>query len=195
MSLAPPSSYCAGLMNLRRAPWGVSVAVIVLITACGSSSSVVGMSDPSAGPVEFERQVMLVSSVDPDVSSEVIERCVWVAATTDQRRQGLMDVVSLGAADGMLFVQDNPTSGAFWMKDTLIDLSIAYFDANGLFLEATDMTPCTSTNAADCRRYSTPSGYLFALEVNRGDLADFGIGTSSVISLSDESCSASTLAE
>lgn len=182
-------------MSLRWALIGVLVAVLMVTTACGSSLPVVGVSDPSAGPVDFERQVMLVSSIDPDVSSEVFERCVWVAATTDQRRQGLMNVVSLGAADGMLFVQDQPTSGSFWMKDTLIDLSIAYFDASGLFLEATDMAPCTSTNAADCRRYSTPSAYLFALEVDRGELADFGIGASSVVSLIDESCSASTLSE
>ena len=182
-------------MKRRRAHWGLAVVVLTMIAACGNSSPQPAVSDPSESPVEFRRQVVRVSSVDLDVSSSLIERCVWVAATSDQRRQGLMGVTSLGEADGMLFVQDAPTAGSFWMKDTLIELSIAYFDANGLFLDATDMSPCTSSNSSDCRRYPTPPEYLFALEVVQGGLAKFGVDESTIVSLTRDSCSASTMTE
>lgn len=180
----------------RRGPQWVGAAIALLMApACGSSSSQSAVSDPSESPVEFQRQVVQVSSVDPDVSSSQIERCVWVAATSDQRRQGLMGVTSLGEADGMLFVQDAPTAGSFWMKDTLIELSIAFFDADGMFLDAADMTPCTSSNSSDCDRYSTPPNYLFALEVVQGGLAEFGVDESTIVSLTEDSCFATTMAE
>ena len=55
-----------------------------------------------------------------------------------------MNVDSMGGADGMVFVYDQPTSGAFWMKDTFLPLSIAFFGGDGLFIDALDMSPCTS---------------------------------------------------
>lgn len=182
-------------MTRRTARGALSGVIFAVIAACGNSSPQPAVSDPSESPVEFQRQVVRVSSVDLDISPSQIERCVWVAATSDQRRQGLMGVTSLGEADGMLFVQDAPTAGSFWMKDTLIELSIAYFDANGLFLDATDMSPCTSSNSSDCRRYPTPPEYLFALEVVQGGLAEFGVDESTIVSLTEDSCSASTMTE
>ncbi len=183
-------------MNRRSVRGRAAVTVLLSMTAaCGNASLDAGLGDPSVGPIGVERRVLRVSTVQTDGIADDIDRCVWVAETVDQRRKGLMNVTSLGAADGMLFVHDEPTSGSFWMKDTLLDLSIAYFDAEGVFLDATDMTPCTASNSADCRLYPTPSEYQFALEVVQGDLVDFGIRESSVVSLTDENCSASTMAE
>ncbi len=182
-------------MKRRRARGALSGVIFAVIAACGNSSPQPTVSDPSESSVEFKRQVVRVSSFDTDVSSSQIERCVWVAATSDQRRQGLMGVTSLGEADGMLFVQDAPTAGSFWMKDTLIELSIAYFDAHGMFLDATDMSPCTSSNSSDCRQYPTPPEYLFALEVVQGGLSEFGVDESTIVSLTEDSCSAPTMTE
>ena len=181
-------------MNLRGIRLATAVAAFGVIAACGTSQTS-ETNDAPREPAGFDRQVMRVSTVDSAGGIESIDRCVWVADTSDERRRGLMGVTTLGAADGMLFVQEQPTSGAFWMKDTLIDLSIAFFDQDGEFLDAMNMSPCLATNGNDCPRYQTPSSYVFALEVAQGDLAELGIHSTSIISLVDQTCSSSTARE
>ena len=181
-------------MNLRGIRLSTAVVAFGVIAACGTSQTS-ETNDAPREPAGFDRQVMRVSTVDSAGGIEVVDRCVWVADTSDERRRGLMGVTTLGAVDGMLFVQDQPTSGAFWMKDTLIDLSIAFFDQDGTFLESTNMSPCLASNSNDCPRYQTPSSYVFALEVAQGDLAELGIHSTSIITLVDQSCSSSTARE
>ncbi len=63
-----------------------------------------------------------------------------IAATPAQEERGLMFVTHLPDNDGMLFVL--PLGRAeFWMKNTLIPLSVAYIDKNGVILEIHDMQP------------------------------------------------------
>ncbi|MBA3592072.1 DUF192 domain-containing protein, partial [Methylibium sp.] len=54
-----------------------------------------------------------------------------VARTPEQRATGLMHRTALGANDGMLFVFDEPGVQCFWMKNTLLPLSIAYLSDDG----------------------------------------------------------------
>ncbi|MCH1490335.1 MAG: DUF192 domain-containing protein [Ilumatobacteraceae bacterium] len=179
-------------MNRRSAQIAL-VLVAAQVAACGAASTEDRSVDMPSGPVGFPRQILLVSSQDVEASGSLpLERCVWVASTADQRRQGLMNVDSMGDADGMVFVHDQPTSGAFWMKDTFLPLSIAFFGGDGSFIDAVDMSPCTSESDSDCLRYPTPSNYLLALEVQQGELQRFGVGEGSTVALNDRSCSAST---
>ncbi len=61
---------------------------------------------------------------------------------------------------------------SFWMKDTLIPLSIAVADADGRITKIVDMEPCE----ADPVPRSTPSApFTTALEVNQGAFADWGV--------------------
>jgi uncharacterized membrane protein (UPF0127 family) len=61
-----------------------------------------------------------------------------IAATPREGEIGLMYRRSLPDNDGMIFVL--PVGHAsFWMKDTLIPLSIAFLDRNGVILEIHDM--------------------------------------------------------
>ncbi len=181
-------------MNLRGIRLSTAVAAFGVIAACGTSQTI-ETNDAPREPAGFDRQVMRVSTGDSAGGIKSVDRCVWVADTSDKRRRGLMGVTTLGAADGMLFVQEQPTSGAFWMKDTLIDLSIAFFNQDGEFLDAMNMSPCLATNGNDCPRYQTPSSYVFALEVAQGDLAELGIRSASIITLVDQTCSSSTARE
>ena len=83
-----------------------------------------------------------------------------------------MDRTSLAADDGMAFLFDGPTSGSFWMKDTLIPLSIAFWREDGQIVGIRDMDPC----AADpCPTYGSPEPYVGALEVNQGFFAEHGV--------------------
>ena len=87
---------------------------------------------------------------------------VEVAADEPQRMQGLMFRKSLGAQDGMLFVFDEPAYHSMWMKNTLIPLSVAFIDRNGVILNILDMEPQT----LDSHMAAGPA--VYALETNKG---------------------------
>jgi len=91
---------------------------------------------------------------------------VEVAVTDEQRNQGLMFRKSLARDEGMLFVFDDPGYYAMWMKNTLIPLSVAFVDANGVILNILDMEPQT----LDSHGAAGPATY--AIETNRGWFAE-----------------------
>lgn len=98
---------------------------------------------------------------------------VEVAATEAQRDQGLMFRAKLGADDGMLFIFDDPGYYAMWMKNTLIPLSVAFIDGDGVILNILDMEPQTldSHGAAGPASYAieTNVGWFAAHKVRAGD--------------------------
>lgn len=85
-----------------------------------------------------------------------------VAATQAQRELGLMNRKSLPQQAGMLFVFEQAQAYCFWMKNTLIPLSIAFIDADGAIVNIEDMQPQTETNHCAAK----PARY--ALEMNQG---------------------------
>lgn len=90
---------------------------------------------------------------------------VEVADTPERQAQGLMFRKTLAEDEGMVFLFPSPTAGGFWMKNTLIPLSIAFFDREGVILRILDMTPC---RADPCPVYYPGVVYQGALEVNQG---------------------------
>jgi uncharacterized membrane protein (UPF0127 family) len=114
----------------------------------------------------------------PDGEDVVL--CVLLAETPDQRRQGLMQVTdeALGGYDGMLFTFPTDDEGGFWMKDTLLPLSIAYLDAEGAVVSTADMDPCPP-DSTSCPTYPPTGPYRMALEVPQGGLDEIGLGEGS----------------
>lgn len=90
---------------------------------------------------------------------------VEIARTRAERQQGLMGRGSLAAKAGMVFVYRSDVTGGFWMKNTLIPLDIAFYNARGRILRIITMTPCRRD---PCRIYSPGVAYRAALEVNAG---------------------------
>jgi uncharacterized protein len=90
---------------------------------------------------------------------------VEIADNDARREQGLMFRTRLAAKAGMAFVWRSDVAGAFWMKNTRIPLSIAFYDARGRIVRILDMAPCT---ADPCALYDPKSTYRGALEVNKG---------------------------
>ncbi len=126
------------------------------------------------------------ASILPGLTSTTIsidnhELTVAVADTPQARGRGLMGITDLGEFDGMLFVFDTDNETGFWMKDTLIPLDIAFFDADGLFVDRLRMEPCT---ADPCPFYHAAGPYRHAVEAPAGDLSFAGEG--SVLVLLDE---------
>jgi uncharacterized membrane protein (UPF0127 family) len=105
---------------------------------------------------------------------------IEIAETPEQRSRGLMGRESLAEDSGMVFVFFEETSSGFWMKDTLIPLSIAFFDRSGTIVDILDMEPCRSE---PCEVYTPDSPYWGALEVSRGMFADWAVSEGDDISV------------
>jgi uncharacterized protein len=88
-----------------------------------------------------------------------------VALTQAARSRGLMGRTK-APADGMLFVFPRDTNGGFWMKDTLVPLTIVFFDASGVRVRRLAMTPCRRD---PCPVYVPGRAYRFALELRASD--------------------------
>jgi uncharacterized membrane protein (UPF0127 family) len=131
---------------------------VLALAACGGGGE--GESD-AAGPT-------VVIETD-DGEKEI---AVEIADTDDERAVGLMGRTSLPADAGMLFVYPGPTEGAYWMKDTLIPLSIAFYDVDGTILRILDMEPC---RREPCPVYDPGVRYAGALEVNQGAFERWGV--------------------
>jgi uncharacterized membrane protein (UPF0127 family) len=101
-------------------------------------------------------------------------RCALLAETGAQQSLGLMKRTDLGGYDGMLFRFSTDSNAAFYMKDTPLPLSIAFFDASGQFVSTTDMTPCIDMPA--CPTYAAARPYRWALEVPQGTLPRLAVG-------------------
>ena len=97
---------------------------------------------------------------------------VEIADTDARRERGLMFRRSLAPRAGMAFVWPSDVTGAFWMKDTLIPLSIAFYDARGRIVRILDMEPCKED---PCPLYDPKVAYRGALEVNEGAFERWGI--------------------
>ena len=95
---------------------------------------------------------------------------VEVAATPEHRRRGLMYRRRLPEREGMLFVFPDSDYRAFWMANTVIPLTLAYIDEAGVIFELHELTPFSRTSVPSSR----PARY--ALEVNRGELDELGVG-------------------
>ena len=98
---------------------------------------------------------------------------VEIADNTARRERGLMFRTRLAANAGMAFAWRSDVADAFWMKNTRIPLSVAFYDARGRIVRLLDMAPC----AADpCPVYDPKTSYRGALEVNRGAFRRWKVG-------------------
>jgi len=94
---------------------------------------------------------------------------VEVADTEDMREVGLMCRRALDPDAGMLFVFEDLTREPFWMKNTLIPLSIAFLDNHWQVVGLFDMR--VAPNPADppvTDVWAPTRQYRYALEVNQG---------------------------
>lgn len=108
---------------------------------------------------------------------------VQIEAMDPGRQRGLMGVTQLPADQGQIFVfhDVNPTGDvkiSFWMKDTLIPLSIAFISVSGVVQEIQDMQPQTLT-------LHTPKvPYRYAVEANQGWFAQHHVVAGATVDLS-----------
>jgi uncharacterized protein len=97
---------------------------------------------------------------------------VHIADSPDERARGLMGVRDLPDDEGMAFAFGGPSTASFWMKNTLIPLSIAFVAEDGRIVTLADMAPCP---AEPCPTYTAREPYSLAIEANAGWFRDHGV--------------------
>jgi len=108
-------------------------------------------------------------------SGQAVTAHVELATTPQSQAQGLMYRRQLPANQGMLFVHDSAV-GCFWMRNTLIPLSIAFIDAQGIIGQINHMQPLSE--APHCPQLVAP----YALEMNSGWFGRNGLKTGDRVS-------------
>ena len=92
---------------------------------------------------------------------------IEVADTEDLRERGLMFRRELAPDQGMLFIHDDASPIAYWMKNTYIALDILYFDERKKLVSARlNVPPCGEQ--AQCPVYPSAGPAKYVLEINAG---------------------------
>ncbi|MCG3190398.1 MAG: hypothetical protein LKCHEGNO_03113 [Burkholderiaceae bacterium] len=92
-----------------------------------------------------------------------------VASTPLQRQIGLMYRRGMPTQEGMLFVFEAASPQCFWMRNTLIPLSIAFLADDGTVVNLADMQPLSDETHCSARPVR------FVLEMNQGWFAKRGV--------------------
>ena len=92
-----------------------------------------------------------------------------LAITPLQRQIGLMHRREMPSHEGMLFVFDEPSQQCFWMRNTLIPLSIAFLAEDGTVVNLADMKPQSDDS------HCSAKPVRFVLEMNQGWFAKRGV--------------------
>ena len=92
-----------------------------------------------------------------------------LAQTPDERSIGLMFRKTMGTNEGMLFSFEQPGQQCFWMKNTLLPLSVAFIADDGSVVNIERMLPQTLDS------HCSDKPVRFVLEMNDGWFAARGI--------------------
>jgi uncharacterized protein len=155
-SLQPSPSFSPGRI-VRRALVALALPLVALTTLAAHAQD---MPPGAKKPGDFPRAKLTAGMFVIDAA---------VASTDADREQGLMYRTKLAPNEGMLFVFNERAVHCFWMKNTLIPLSIAFMRADGTVTDIDEMDAETENN--HCPR----NNGVYALEMSKGWFASKGI--------------------
>jgi uncharacterized protein len=160
----------------------VVAGLAVLAWALASAAGLVGgggddptMADPAVpttAPAKGGRPATVAYRLEPSGGPPVTVR-LEVAADPATRATGLMGRTDVPEGTGMAFLYPRDVAEAYWMKNTLVPLSIAFVAADGRVVSVAEMTPCT---ADPCPSYPPAGSYRYAVELPAGAFEAAGVG-------------------
>ena len=140
----------------------------LLLLSCSGKA---GADSSGNGPTEANPRL---ATIELSVGGARLE--AEVARTGGERERGLMFRKSLKEGEGMLFVFEADQRLAFWMKNTLVPLSVAYLSSDGTIREVFDLEPGSLEAKASERslRYAleVPKGWFEKVGARVGDRID-----------------------
>lgn len=110
---------------------------------------------------------------------------VELAQTPNQHERGLMFRKSLPHDQGMLFIFEEEMIRSFWMKNTIIDLSIGYFNKDKKLIDIQEMKSTTMMQV-DLPSYPSRGPAQYALEMPSGWFAKNKIEVGAILKLKGE---------
>ena len=149
---------------LRPYRFAAAAALLALLLpaagliAAGSASA---QPQPTLPRVQLQAGIHLISAE--------------VASDHNTRARGLMFRERLGSNQGMLFVFTEKATQCFWMRNTLIPLSIAFIDDQGQIVNIADMQPRSDDS------HCSAAPIRLALEMEQGWFAKRGIAPGATI--------------
>jgi uncharacterized protein len=159
---------------MKRRTLAMLLTTLVIASACSDGDAADDAAEacpsPSAPEIAAAEFAEGRGILDGDGGSTLID--VEIAETDEQHQLGLMHRTCLEEDKGMVFIFFEESQGGFYMKNTLIPLSIAFFDVEGKILKILDMEPC---EADPCEIYDPGVPYMGALEVNQGAFDEWDI--------------------
>ncbi|HKH57965.1 MAG TPA: DUF192 domain-containing protein [Rubrobacter sp.] len=159
----------------------IIVVLVLLLTGCGgpqatpdtqsqrtpqSSETTTAWKDETTSEPSGLRTLVIDAS-----GGKKVEVRVEVADDLAEQAKGLMDRTTLGENRGMLFVYPGERELSFWMKNTLIPLSIAFIDSERRIIDIQDMKPLDD----EPPHYVSAEPAQYALEVNQGFFEKGGV--------------------
>ena len=142
-------------IKFRTLPSALCAAVVSVVLA-GSP-----LAQAQTGPQPKLRTIDLTAGI------HVIK--TELAITPEQQQTGMMFRREMGSNEGMLFVNDEPGLRCFWMRNTLLPLSIAFIADDGTIVNVAEM------DAQSEQSHCSARPVRYALEMNRGWFAKRGL--------------------
>jgi uncharacterized membrane protein (UPF0127 family) len=120
-----------------------------------------------AQPKLTSTTLVIVNQAGKDVTVDA-----ELAVSAEEQRRGLMWRKNLDDGCGMLFVYQRDQILSFWMKNTIIPLSIAFISRDGRIIEIHDMRPQSLQAVRSSRsvRYAleAPQGWFERAGISAG---------------------------
>lgn len=136
----------------------LSLNPILLSSALAAKNTTNGAAElPSGKPIFKKRKIKI------GIHTITVE----IADNEEKRAHGLMFREKMDRDAGMLFIFSDESERAFWMQNTLIPLSIAYFSRAKILNEVIDMQPAVM-GVTRPKTYPSKSKAMYALEMNIG---------------------------
>ena len=158
---------------------GLAVLALALVSAGRDRAAAPPMGDPAPGGPAGTATYRLL----PDGGRAQTVR-LEVAADPAARARGLMGRERVRPGSGMVFLYPGDVREAFWMKDTLVPLSIAFVAADGRVVSVAEMAPC---RADPCPTYEPAGPYRYAVELAAGAFPAAGVGAGDLVLPEDPS--------
>jgi uncharacterized membrane protein (UPF0127 family) len=151
--------------------WLIAAAVIFVLLIGASAVVIPRATGSNAQGSGNARPAWLASKQEPYAEVHVGDTVVWarLAISAEERTRGLSGTEKLEPNEGMLFVYNNRSRHAFWMRGMLFPLDMLWIDTDHVADLKTDLpNPPPGASEANLPIYSPNADANYVLEVNAG---------------------------